>query len=324
MSLKSILVSKPICLCESGTCITILYKLYLAPAFTGAMSVAASTRFSLALTDMGNLYAFGLNDAGQLVQHTDIVDNERQHVMPLLVNQRHFLVDQQIKMVSAGNEHAACVTANGSVYTWGCTNYGQMGIGDEEDDAADEQYVSHCLSTTSFGNHPARMVGCGDNFTVVLTVTGLVWTCGFGGNSQLGRGAVNLQADVDNCCLVLQQIDTGSFQDIPVDFIAAGGNHAMALQEGNGVLWAWGCNQMGKLGLGDDFGDIDVVNVQTRVPIAPVVFMSAFMIFLWQSPQVVYYGRVEKGKADNLDFVHSCPWRITILSCAWAVWRNLG
>ena len=274
MSLKSILVSMPVCLCGNGTCVIILYKLYLVPAFTSAMSVAAGTRFSLALTDTGDLYAFGLKDAGQLVQHTDIVDDERQHVRPLLVNRRHYLANQQIEMVSAGNEHAACVTTNGSVYTWGCADYGQMGIGEEEDDAADEQYVSHCLSSTSFGNRPARMVACGDNFTVVLTVTGLVWTCGFGGNGEIGRGVVNLQTEVDHCCLVLRQIDTGSFQDTPVDFVAAGGDHAMALQEGCGVLWAWGCNQTGELGLGDNFDDIDAVHVPTRVSIAPVVFMK--------------------------------------------------
>jgi len=72
--------------------------------------------------------------------------------MPLLVDRRHFLADQQVEMVSTGSEHAACVTTDGLVYTWGCTDYGQMGIGDEENDSSDEPYVSHCLSTASFGN----------------------------------------------------------------------------------------------------------------------------------------------------------------------------
>ena len=238
------------------------------------MSVAAGTRFSLALTDVGDLYAFGLNDEGQLVQHTDTVNDERQHVMPLLVNRQHFLADQQVEMVSAGGAHAACVTTDGLVYTWGCTMLGQLGIGDEDNDETVEEYVAHCLSTASFGNCRARMVACGHSFTMVLTVTGLVWTCGSGVHGQLGRGTMNLPAHVYNCSRVLRQIDTASFQDISVDFIAAGRDHAMALQEGTCALWAWGCNQSGELGLGDDF-DGSNVNVPTRVDIEPVVFMSA-------------------------------------------------
>jgi len=276
MSLHSVIWLEPNCFVKATHASKILYKLYVKLLLvTVTMSVAAGRRFSLALTDVGDLYAFGLNDVGQLVQHTDTVNDERQHVMPLLVDRRHFLADQQVEMVSTGSEHAACVTTDGLVYTWGCTDYGQMGIGDEENDSADEPYVSHCLSTACFGNCRARMVACGENFTVVLTVQGLVWTCGFGGNGQLGRGTIDLQANIDNCSRVLRQIDTASFHHIPVDFIAAGGNHAMALEEGTGVLWAWGGNMSGELGLGDDFHGVEVVDVPTRVPIAPVVFMSA-------------------------------------------------
>jgi len=133
--------------------------------------------------------------------------------------------------VSACNNFSLVVAEDGNLFAFGKNDKGQL-VGETP------VLTTHCIPRASYGNVPALMVACGSNFTMLLTATGRVWTCGFGGRGQLGTGL----SQHDCSSYVLELVDTDDFRNAPVTFISAGGNHAMVLQEGDGSLWAWGSN----------------------------------------------------------------------------------
>ena len=147
-------------------------------------------------------------------------------------------------MVAAGDYHAACVTSDGNVYTWGM----EMKI------------IGRRVSTPTimYGKPhlPAVMVSCGASFTMILDVGGTVYTCGCGlhaNSGELGR----------EFSTALRSIDSAFFGGAPVGMIAAGDTHSMAVgrDSGTGTLWTWGNNRQGQLG----HGTYGIVCVPTRV-----------------------------------------------------------
>jgi len=84
------------------------------------------------------------------------------------------------------------------------------------------------------------MVSCGNDNTLVLAVTGLVWNCGKGEHGRLGH------RDETNK-MILTFIETGDRKGVDITLIVAGGLHSMAL-EATGAVWTWGFGASGQLG----------------------------------------------------------------------------
>jgi len=93
-----------------------------------------------------------------------------------------WVADDNFVLIAAGLRHAACVAADGGLYTWGNGDYGQLGHGDEKGRRRPMRLCKEFLSS------PAIMVACGDSHTLVLTEACTVLTCGYGSNGRLGHG----------------------------------------------------------------------------------------------------------------------------------------
>jgi len=152
--------------------------------------------------------------------------------------------------VAAGDSHAACVTSDGNVYTWGM---------------ALKMIGRRVLTPTIMygprsGNLkvelPAVMVSCGAAFTMNLDVGGTVHTCGDGFHVKSGQLGRQFSTE-------LRSIGSAFFGGAPVGMIAAGDTHSMAVEQdsGTGTLWTWGNNRQGQLG----HGTYEIVCVPTRV-----------------------------------------------------------
>jgi len=148
------------------------------------MAVAVGDGFTLALTEDGNLWATGSNDHGQLG-----IGNLQLQDAPVLINKITAFAGEEVTMVSADAKNAACVTADGDVYTWGSNSDGQLGRGF----CIFNVTTPGRLDKSLFGNSPAVMVACGADFTIILTAQGHVWTCGQNYRGQLG---LNHNSDV--------------------------------------------------------------------------------------------------------------------------------
>lgn len=78
------------------------------------------------------------------------------------------LVGQHVTQMSCGGFHSACVTVRGELYTWGLSDYGQLGLGDVSS-VSDKQRILLPAPVTALADLHAEAVACGWWQTCVTT-----------------------------------------------------------------------------------------------------------------------------------------------------------
>lgn len=133
--------------------------------------------------------------------------------------------------VASGGKHNAALKLDGSLWTWGYNNEGQLGLSDT---------ISRTMPVSIISDPDWLRVACGDVHTIAIKKNGSLWGWGRNDSGQLGLGHTfrNQTTPV--------QIGV----DADWTMVAAGGEYTVALKK-NGTLWAWGTNYYGQLGLGD-------------------------------------------------------------------------
>ncbi|WP_442602408.1 RCC1 domain-containing protein [Paenibacillus sp. KN14-4R] len=140
--------------------------------------------------------------------------------------------------LSAGGSHSVAIKTDGTVWTWGANNIGQLGLGDAgfETNRKTPMQVKKEDGT----DFVAVQVAAGGSHTVALDPDGRVWSWGSNSDGQLGNGSIGSSRNkpymVDNIA--------------DARAIAAGTSHTVALQ-GDGTVWTWGLNSEGQLGIGN-------------------------------------------------------------------------
>jgi alpha-tubulin suppressor-like RCC1 family protein len=89
------------------------------------IAIAAGIDFAVALTDEGEVYAWGNNDVGQLGTGT----TEKVKNTPTLVGGE--LQRNRVKQIKAGESHVVVLLEDGKVLSWGGNRQGQLGNGRE-------------------------------------------------------------------------------------------------------------------------------------------------------------------------------------------------
>lgn len=142
--------------------------------------------------------------------------------------------------VSAGTIHSLAVKTNGTLWSWGNGQYGQLGNG---------VFNSATPNVTQVGTaNDWLKVSAGNRFSLAIKNTGTLWSWGWDFTGQLGNGLttpdLNLPAQVGT---------SANWRKID-----AGDQHSLAI-DASGALWAWGNNTFGQLG--------DGTNTTSLVPI---------------------------------------------------------
>lgn len=131
--------------------------------------------------------------------------------------------------VAAGAYFSLALKSDGTVWSWGSNQTGQLGDG-----------------TTTNKSQPTLITGLtdivaifsGNNHSLALKDDGTVWAWGYNGQGQLGDDTT-IQRNSPVQVLALSNIVS----------IAGGGDHNLALKS-DGTVWAWGYNDNGQLGDG--------------------------------------------------------------------------
>ncbi|XP_031436432.1 serine/threonine-protein kinase Nek9 isoform X2 [Clupea harengus] len=205
--------------------------------------VSCGADFTACVTDEDQLYLFGSDYYGCIG-----VESERgmEVLEPVLLD---FFHERPVRQVSCGDNHVVVLTHSRDIYSWGCGEYGRLGL-DCEDDFASPMQVELPKSAT------IETVCCGSDGTFFLTESGKVLACG---NNEFNRLGLN------QGITGLKHQPGEGYQGVPytitptlvkqlarfkIHSIAPGKTHTAAIDE-RGRLMTFGSNKYGQLGVKD-------------------------------------------------------------------------
>ena len=194
--------------------------------------ISASGSSYFAVKDDGTLWSWGANNYGMLGDGTTTGGRmtPEQVKGPGGIG---YLTD--VKTVTAGWYHILALKNDGTVWTWGFNNVGQLGDGTTVNRSTPVQVpISEVKAITAGSYH-----------SVALKTDGTVWTWGGGTSGQLGNGA-----SLDSSMPVQVEGVGGSGNLIGVKAIASGSAFCLAVKN-DGAVVSWGSNTYGQLGNGE-------------------------------------------------------------------------
>ena len=121
--------------------------------------------------------------------------------------------------ISCGEEHAALITKDKALYTWGYGHDGQLGI-------FSKIHLATPVKVESV-DHKVSKVVCGGGHTAVITKDGELLLFGRGRDGQLGRSDIIESIAVSRP--TPSKVDFFSVCEMMVDDVALGTNHSIAL-----------------------------------------------------------------------------------------------
>jgi alpha-tubulin suppressor-like RCC1 family protein len=248
------------------------------PAGTVVTAIAVGYYDSVALTSTGQIYAWGLNNVGQLGN-----GSTSDAPSPVLVSLPGGVIATAI---SAGYVHTLALTTDGTVYAWGANNVGQLGIGTTANSPV--PVVVHLPSGTS-----ASAVAAGFAHSLVVTTRRKVLAWGDNAGGELGNG-------------------TGTNSPVPVAVSLPSGTAVTAVSGGNftssaitsdGAVWAWGVNNAGQLGNGTTTNSPTpvLVGLPSGVVASSITSQYSSMAALTSTGAVYTWGDNTYGQLGNDD-----------------------
>jgi len=200
------------------------------PPLASVTKLGGRTYWSLAIKSDGTVWAWGMNQGGQLGNGSANPLSGPQVLSPVQVN------DSQAGghihgalQVSCGYTYGVALATNGTVWTWGTGPNGELGNG-----------------TTGSSYTPVPVAGLSNVVTIssgwkhilALKSDGTVWAWGKNLNGELGDGTT---ANRSNAVQVLNLTNITA---------VSGGDYNSAALQYNGTVWKWGLNDVGELGNG--------------------------------------------------------------------------
>ncbi|MGD9663104.1 MAG: hypothetical protein AB7U63_17750, partial [Porticoccaceae bacterium] len=180
---------------------------------------------TVATKDDGTLWAWGLNYSGQL--GLGVHGSGTDQWIPTQVG-----TDKDWSMAAAGFGHTVAIKNNGTLWSWGLNDMGQLGLGAEN--------MENTNVPVQIGQDTDWIfVAAEEKYSLALKADGTLWSWGVNEKGQLAIGTTA------NSCSPVQ---VGTRTDWVK--VVAGYSHAAGLVEGNG-LFVWGNNYSGNLGTGN-------------------------------------------------------------------------
>lgn len=224
----------------------------LALSRTRIVSVTAGTNHTLAISEYGHLWTCGRGRHGQLGHGTFHDEGPLQRV--------NALVGCRIVSAAAGIAHSMALASDGSLFTWGSGQYGQLGHKRMKHAAeaangipvasADPEKVQDLDPEHLKPPNRVTAIASGGQHSMALTVGGTLLVFGRNKAGCLGLGDLVNRWTPTKVNMYCGLVATSSCRVVQA---AAGGTHTISLVEVNGRLEVRtaGSNYYGQLGLGD-------------------------------------------------------------------------
>ena len=194
---------------------------------TNWKQVSCGNFHTVAIKTDGTLWGWGRNNSGQLGNNA---------IGNVLTPITTFAGGSNWKQVSCGNDHTTAIKTDGTLWTWGSSQFLQLG---------NAQGVSRSTPVTTFaGGNNWKQVSSGGYHTAAIKNDGTLWTWGRNGGGQLGN------ANTSNVSTPVTTFAGGSnWKQVSV-----GSANSGAIKT-DGTLWTWGYGSYGGLGNGATLGN---------------------------------------------------------------------
>ena len=194
------------------------------PDITNVKEIACGYSHTFILKNDGSVWSCGKNDYGQLGLNDT---GNRKTFTKVTTN-----INNDVKEIACGYDHTFILKNDGSIWSCGRNNYGQLGLNDETDRDTFTQV------TTNISN--VKQIVCGMYHSFILKNDGSAWSCGRNDIGQLGLDNKTNQ-------YTFTQVNTNINNDVKQ--IACAYDFTFILKN-DGSIWSCGRNNYGQLGLG--------------------------------------------------------------------------
>ncbi|XP_009892293.1 PREDICTED: probable E3 ubiquitin-protein ligase HERC4 isoform X1 [Charadrius vociferus] len=192
-----------------------------------------------------------------------------------------FFLNKRVRDVGCGLRHTVFVLDDGTVYTCGCNDLGQLG---HEKARKRPEHVG------ALDAQNIVAVSCGEAHTLALNDKGQVYAWGLATDGQLGLPGT------EECIRVPRNIK--SLSEIQIVQVACGYYHSLALSKASEVF-SWGQNKYGQLGLGYEYkkqNSPHVIKSLLGIPFAQIAAGGAHSFVLTLSGAIFGWGRNKFGQ----------------------------
>lgn len=185
-------------------------------SLSNVKQIAPGWQSTMVLQDNGTLYGWGYNGNGLIEEDTHTDSYAPKQIMTGV---------ESCAISKWSNANAAVIKTDGSLWTWGLNEAGQIGDGTGKQ-AVNPVQIMDGIKSISIGNR----------FMAAIDTNGDLWTWGDNTFGQLGNGNTS---SVNQPQKVMDEVES----------IELGPNYAIALKE-DGSVWTWGANEFSQLGNG--------------------------------------------------------------------------
>ena len=189
---------------------------------TNWLEISSGAYYSLGIKTDGTLWSWGVNNLGQLG-----LGNTTAYSSPKQVGS----LTNWSTTESGSDGSNVAVKTDGTLWSWGFNNDGQLGLGDTTQRSSPTQ-VGLLTNWLKISN--------GYSFVIALKTDGTLWSWGRNNAGQLGIGDTTNRSS---------PVQVGSLTDWLT--ISAGFYSSSVAVKTDGTIWSWGRNTEGQLGLGN-------------------------------------------------------------------------
>jgi alpha-tubulin suppressor-like RCC1 family protein len=191
--------------------------------------IASGGNHTAAIKNDGTLWMWGYNGGGE-VEYGQLGDNT---IIDKSSPVQTVCGGTDWKSVSCGEKFTAAIKNNGTLWTWGENNNGQLGDETTDNKSSPVQTIA--------GGTDWKQISCGDNHMIAIKNNGTCWTWGCNEYGQLG------DETTDSKSSPVQTVTYGT------DWkqVDGGQDHSAAIKN-DGTCWVWGYNGSGRLGVDDN------------------------------------------------------------------------
>ncbi|XP_028762115.1 PH, RCC1 and FYVE domains-containing protein 1 isoform X2 [Neltuma alba] len=195
-----------------------------------------------------------------------------------------------VQSIACGYKHAALVTKQGEIYSWGEESGGRLGHGVEMD-------VSHPKLIDTLNGMNIELVACGEYHTCAVTFSGDLYTWGDGihNSGLLGHG--------NEVSHWIPKRVSGNMEGVHVSYVSCGPWHT-AIVTSSGRLFTFGDGSFGALGL----GDLSSTNTPREVETLTGLRTTRVSCGVWHTAAVVEVATESMESSRNLPMGKLFTW----------------